>query len=213
MNDNAVHTTHFRADRRRDILWQALWDYHFRHRIAPDACVLDLGSGYGSFINHVEARRRIALDQWPGFTAHLALGVEAIVGPATDLSGIAAGSVDFAFASNLFEHLSQQELASVLGQLCRLLAPGGKLCLLQPNWRYAYRHYFDDYTHVTVWSHDGMVDFLTANGWEVSEVRPRFLPLTLKSSLPVSSLLIRAYLLFPWKIMGGQMMITAQPKP
>ena len=153
---------------------------------------------------------RIALDQWPGFTAHLAPGVEALVAPATDLSAIATGSVDFAFASNLFEHLSQNELASVLRQLCRVLAPGGKLCLLQPNWRYAYRRYFDDYTHVTVWSHDGMADFLAANGWEVSEVRPRFLPLTLKSSLPVSSLLIRAYLRCPWKIMGGQMMITAR---
>ena len=60
--------------------------------------------------------------------------------------------------------------------------------MLQPNYRYAYREYFDDYTHVAVYSHISLADFLVANGWEVIEVQPRFLPLTVKSRLPVSQL-------------------------
>ena len=115
------HQSRFAADPRRDVLWQALWRSFFRHRVPENACVLDLGSGYGQFINNVVARRRIAIDSWPGFPAHLAPGVEAIVGDVTDLSMIGDGEVDYAFASNLFEHLTQGQLADVLAGLKKKL--------------------------------------------------------------------------------------------
>ena len=51
----------------------------------------------------------------------------------------------------------------------------------------------------------------TANGYEVLSVVPRFLPLTVKSRLPVSPWLIRAYLASPIKLFGKQMLITARP--
>src|SRR5215467_8834911 len=88
------HKSRFAADRRRDVLWQTLWRAFFRHRVSPNACVLDLGSGYGQFINNVVARRRIAIDSWPGLAAHLAPGVEAIIGDVTDLSMIEDGAID-----------------------------------------------------------------------------------------------------------------------
>jgi hypothetical protein len=70
---------------------------------------------------------------------------------------------------------------------------------------------FDDYTHVTVYSDRSLCDFLVANGFAVLECRPRFLPLTLKSRLPISALLIRLYLLSPWKILGKQMLVRCTP--
>jgi hypothetical protein len=196
---------------RRDVVWKALWQYYFRHRIAPDACVLDLGAGYASFINNVVARRRIAVDLWPGLADHVAPGVETIIAPVTDLSGIADGTVDFAFASNLFEHLPQDVLLATLGEVRRTLAAGGTITILQPNYRYAYREYFDDYTHVAVYSHLSLVDLLRAHGWEVLDVRPRFLPLTIKSRLPTWPALIGAYLRSPFKPMGKQMLVVARP--
>jgi hypothetical protein len=36
------------------------------------------------------------------------------------------------------------------------------------------------------------------------------LPLTIKSRLPVSALLIRMYLMSPWKVMGKQMLLRAR---
>jgi hypothetical protein len=114
------------------------------------------------------------------------------------------------FASNLFEHISQEDLASVLHQLQPALAENGTINILQPNYYYAYREYFDDYTHRTVYSHISMCDFLEAHGYRVIECRPRFLPLTVKSRLPVSPLLIQLYLSLPWKPMGKQMFIRAQ---
>ena len=208
---SGYHESRLEFDQRRDTVWKALWRYHFRHLVPADACVLDLGCGYGEFINNVSARRRIGLDMWDGMPAHLAPGVEPIVGSVTDLDTIADGSVDFAFASNLFEHIPQEALVAVLAQLRAKLTKRGTLTMIQPNYRYAYREYFDDYTHVAIYSHISMADLLVANGWEVLDVKPRFLPLTVKSRLPVSQWLIALYLRMPFKPMGKQMLLRARP--
>jgi SAM-dependent methyltransferase len=194
------------------VLWQSLWRFYFSRLIRPDDCVLDLGCGYGSFINAVRAKRRIAIDTWLEFPPLLNPGIEAVVGRVTDLGFLAAGTIDFAFASNLFEHLTQADFRMVLEGLRDKLSPRGTLTILQPNYRYAYREYFDDYTHTTVYSHVSLCDFLTANGYEVIEARPRFLPLTVKSRLPVSPLLIRVYLASPFKPWGKQMLVRAKPR-
>jgi hypothetical protein len=83
------------------------------------------------------------------------------------------------------------------------------LNILQPNYRFAYREYFDDYTHIAVYSDRSLVDFLEAHGFQVLECHPRFLPLTIKSRFQVSPFLIRAYLRLPFKPMGKQMLIRA----
>ena len=209
MSTTAYFETRFAPDVRRDVLWQTLCRHYFSRLIAPTDCVVELGAGYGTFINNITARRRIALDAWPGVAAHLAPGVEAQVGDVADLSFLAPGSVNFVFASNLFEHVSQETFTRVLQQLRCALAPGGTLNILQPNYYYAYREYFDDYTHRTVYSHTALCDFLEGHGFDVVECHKRFLPLTLKSRLPVSPALIRLYLASPWKVAGKQMLVRA----
>lgn len=209
---DGYHDTRLAHDPRRDAVWKALWRYYFRHRIRPSDTVLDLGSGYGDFINNVVAARRVAVDLWPGFKAHLEDEVEAIVGPVSDLSQVADSSIDFAFASNLFEHVTQQEFADTLSSLRAKLSLNGSLTILQPNYRYAYREYFDDYTHISIYSHISLCDFLAANGFELMEVRPRFLPLTVKSHLPTWAPLIGLYLNLPVKPLGKQMLVRVRPK-
>jgi len=205
------HETRLAHDPKRQAVWQALWHYFFRHRIQPGDCVLDLGSGYGDFINSVAARRRIALDLWPEMPRHVEPGVETIVAPVDDLHALEDGSVDYAFASNLFEHVPQETFAKVLEQLRDKLSAKGSLTILQPNYRYAYREYFDDYTHVAVYTHASLADFLAAHGWQVVESRPRFLPLSVKSRLPTWPLLIALYLKMPFKPLGKQMLLVAKP--
>ncbi len=209
---SAYHDSRFKPDAKRSVVWKALWRYYFRHRIRPEDTVIDLGCGYGDFINNVQAKHRIALDVWSDLGKHLAPGVEAVIGPVTDLSSIPDGSIDYAFASNLFEHVTQADLATVLDGLRKKLSPRGSLTMLQPNYRYCASEYFDDYTHITVWSHVSLADFLNANGFEVVEINPRFLPLTVKSRLPVWGPLIGAYLLSPLKPMGKQMLLRAEPR-
>lgn len=209
---SGYHEARLEKDPRRDATWAALWRYVFRHHIQPNDCVLDLGAGYGDFINNVVARTRIAVDAWPGMVDHLSPGVTPIVAPATDLSSLSAGTVDFALASNLFEHLTRDEALTTLAELRRVLKSTGTLALLQPNYRYAYREYFDDYTHLVAYSHVALADLLRAEGWRVTMVKPRFLPLTIKSRLPTWHWLIGAYLRSPIKPLGKQMLVMAQPE-
>ena len=213
MSHDAYFQTRFAPDPKREVLWRTLYRYHFSPLISETDCVLELGAGYGFFINQVAAKRRIAVDSWPGFVNHLEPTVESHVGDVTDLSFLAPASVNFVFASNLFEHIGQPEFASVLCQLKRALVTNGTLNILQPNYYYSYREYFDDYTHRTVYTHTSLCDFLEAHGYDVVECQPRFLPLTMKSRLPVSPTLIRLYLSSPWRPLGKQMLLRARTKP
>jgi ubiquinone/menaquinone biosynthesis C-methylase UbiE len=141
---------------------------------------------------------------------YLSPGVEGHVGTATDLSCIPDNSVDFVLASNFFEHLTQNDFAIILEQLRVKLKPGGTLTIVQPNFRFAYREYFDDYTHISIYTDRSIMDFLTLNGFSVIECIPRFLPLTLKSRIPVLPILISLYLAFPFKPLGKQMLVRAK---
>ena len=108
------------------MLWKTLCESYFRRLIPPDACVLELGAGYGHFINHVGGARRIAVDRWPGMRRYLAPGVDGPRRRRDRSRRLPDRSVDFAFASNLFEHLTQSDGALVLAQLRRALTPAGR---------------------------------------------------------------------------------------
>jgi SAM-dependent methyltransferase len=207
------HDTRFDFDPRREVLWATLCECYFQKLVSPDDCVLDIGAGYGQFINNIRAKHRIAFDCWPGMLGFLKADVEGIVSPATDLSAVGDGTVDFVLASNVFEHLTREELAIVLEQIRRKLKVSGTLTILQPNYRFAYKEYFDDYTHVAIYSDRSMCDVLVANGFRIEQCQPRFLPLTIRSSFPVSPFLIRTYLRLPVKPFGKQMLIRARPEP
>jgi SAM-dependent methyltransferase len=204
------HETRLAFDERREVLWKTLCKAFFQRLIPSDACVLELGAGYCNFINNIAAKRRFAVDMWDGVQRFAAAGVTTHVGDAADLGFVDDESVDFVFASNLVEHLSQADFARMLEQVRRKLKPGGTLNLLQPNYRFAYREYFDDYTHVAVYSDRTLVDYLESHGFQVIDCRSRFLPLTVKSRLPVMPSMIRLYLSLPFKPMGKQMLIRAK---
>ena len=86
----------------------------------------------------------------------------------------------------------------MLDQLRTKLSKGGILAILQPNYRYAYKEYFDDFTHVSVYSHESLCDFLGANAFKIIECIPRFMPLTVKDRKMIfSEFLIWLYLNIP----------------
>src|SRR3954471_14787230 len=206
------HGSRFVVDGRRDVLWQSLWQYTFSAMIRPDDCVLDMGAGYCNFINSVLARRRIAIDTWDGFVTYLGAGIEHQIGSVLDLDFLEDGAVDFAFASNLFEHMTQDEFSVTLEALRLKLSKNGTLTIVQPNYRYAYREYFDDFDHKSVYSHVSLADFLVSHRYDVFLVEPRFMPLSVKGRLPVKPLLIRAWLASPLKPIGKQMLVRARPR-
>lgn len=208
--DDGYFDTRLAHDPRRSVVWSTLWDEVFSPYVRPSDTVVELGAGWCDFINNAVAQRRIAVDLWPGVEQAAAEGVEAHIGPAEDLSFLPDASVDMVFASNLLEHLERPVVQQLVVETLRVLRPGGRLVLVQPNYRLCSKRYFDDYTHVSVWSDVGMSEFLEAMGMRLERVEPRFLPFSLKSRLPVSRTLIRAYLRSPVKPQAGQMLLIAQ---
>jgi ubiquinone/menaquinone biosynthesis C-methylase UbiE len=199
-------------DKKRVVLWNTLCKHFFQKLLPSNACVLELGAGWCDFINTIEAEQKTAVDIWDGIKKHAKSNVRTIIGSATDLDGVSSDSIDMVFASNLFEHLTQAQIIEILTQTSRILKKTGRLVLVQPNFRTSYKRYFDDYTHVSIWTDTGMTTFLEANGFQIEQVQAKFLPLTVKSKLPTSSLLIRLYLRLPIKPLAGQMLIVANPK-
>ncbi len=211
MNEDSYHETRFPFDPRREMVWKTLCANFFDELVQPHFHVLELGAGYGHFINNVRCSSKTAVDQWPGMLKFLQPNVQGHLGSVTDLSFVENRSVDFVFASNLFEHLTQEDFATCLQEIGRKLRPGGTLNILQPNYRLAYREYFDDYTHVSIYSDSSLSDFLRANGFRVIHNTPGLLPFSIKgSSGPVRPWLIKVYLSSPWKPLAKQMFLRAQ---
>lgn len=194
----------FHAGRTR--VWKAVCE-EVQNLVPPTCDVVDLGAGHCDFINQVRARLRIAIDRDAVSAAYRSDGVRFIRADVTNLP-LREDSVDIAFASNLLEHLGEAQLEAFFSSLRRVLRAGGRLLLLQPNYRYCYRTYWDDYTHIKPFSHVSLVDLLCSQGFSVDICRPRFLPFSFHSRLPKSYWLTRLYLHSPFKPFGAQMLVS-----
>jgi ubiquinone/menaquinone biosynthesis C-methylase UbiE len=208
-----LYERRFDGDRAfRDSMWEVLCRSFFQRYVMPSDTVLEVGAGHCEFINHILADRRIAVDINSDLGRHAGPGVEVVNSASTDLSAIAGGSVDVAFASNFFEHLSRPDILETLRQLRRVLVPGGRLLILQPNIRFCSQDYWMFFDHVTPLDDRSVVEALAMTGFQAKEVIPRFLPFTTKGSLPKSLVLLRFYLACPplWRLFGAQAFIAAQ---
>ncbi len=205
------YATRFTPDARRGRVWTHLVRYFARY-VPATADVLELGAGYCYFINAVTARRRVAVDLGAQVRECAGPGVDAVEADVLAyLPTVPDGSFDVVFASNFLEHFEWPQLAQMVGHLRRILRPGGRLLLMQPNFRLQPGRYFDDYTHRAVFSDVSLADWLEANGFRVTTCEPRFLPLTVKSRAGGLAFLVPWYLRSPWRPLAGQMFVVAEP--
>jgi SAM-dependent methyltransferase len=197
----------------KDRIWQVLVEHFFQRYVPTDATVLDLACGYGEFIRHVRAKRKLAVDINAETASRLRAPIEFHLGPATRLDFLAGDSIDFCFTSNFLEHLpSKSAVNDVLREVHRVLRPGGRFMALQPNIRYAYAEYWDFYDHHTPLSHLSAAEAFSLAGFDVVELIDRFLPFSTKSLLPKHPALVRAYLACPWawRFLGKQFLIVGE---
>jgi SAM-dependent methyltransferase len=214
----SLYRTRFSAEDRKKkyALWKVLCEQFLQRYVRPTDVVVDLGAGYGEFINHIRCGKKYAVDLNEDTAAAVNSDVVFLKRRTVDLGDIPPGSADIVFASNLFEHLSsKEELLATLGEVRRTLRPGGKLLILQPNIKYAYRDYWDFLDHHLALSHESMGEALELAGFTVVECRPRFMPYSTKSKLPQSPLLLRIYLRVPplQRLLGGQMFLVGVRAP
>jgi len=193
-------------------VWRVLCEDFFQRYVAEDATVLDIGAGFCEFINHIRCGRRIALDADPDLARRAAAGVQVHCGTGEDLGWLESASVDVVFASNVFEHFhTKAAVLRALEEARRVLRPGGRILILQPNIRFLPGRYWDFFDHHLPFTERSMCEGLALAGFEVLEVRPRFLPYTTKSALPAWPVLVRAYLRLPLfhRLLGKQMFVVA----
>lgn len=202
--------TRVQASPERTKVWEHICAYLTRW-VPADSDVLELGAGWCDFANNVTGRRVVAMDIDAVVERAAADHVEAVVGDCTDLSRFADRSFDVVFASNLLEHLERPQAKTLLAEARRVLRPGGRLMLMQPNFRLNPGRYFDDFTHVAVFTDQSLPDFLVSEGYRVESVLARFLPLTMKSRGSRLTFLVPWYLRSPVKPLAGQMLVVANP--
>lgn len=198
--------------RRKDALWKVLCERFLQRYVGPTDTVVDLGAGYGEFINHIRCGTKYAVDLNEDTRWAVNEDVVFLQRKGYELTDFDDGSVDVVFASNFFEHLpSKEELLATLREIGRVLRPGGRLLVLQPNIRYAYREYWDFFDHHLPLSHESLAEALELTGFTIVEQRPRFLPYTTKVRLPQHPLLLLIYLrLSPLQwLFGKQMFVVA----
>ena len=201
-----------REHRAKERIWPAIVEYLQRF-VDPDAPVLDVACDRGYFIRHVRARERWASDV-RDVTADLGPGIRFVQVDGLQLASTAPtdyfGTV---FMSNYLEHLPGPD--AVVRQLevaARLLRPGGRVIVLQPNVRFVGGSYWDFIDHRVALTDRSLAEAGALAGLRAVRVIPRFLPYSTKGRLPLRAALVRMYLRVPlaWRVLGRQTLYVAE---
>jgi SAM-dependent methyltransferase len=199
----------------RQKVWQVLTADFFQPLIKPDGAVLDLGCGYGEFINQIAAREKYGMDLNPDSARMLAAGVRFFQQDCSQTWPLAENSLDAVFTSNFFEHLPDKAtLGRALEQAHRCLRPGGRLFAMGPNIKYLPGAYWDFWDHYLPLTETSLCEGLENRGFSIERCEPRFLPYTMVKAREYPLLLLRTYLKLPlaWRLLGKQFLIVAAKK-
>jgi SAM-dependent methyltransferase len=210
-----LYSHHFDSKQRKAkvALWKVLIEEFLQKHVGQDSVILDIGGGYCEFINQVKAREKYLIDLNPDS--------KKFANPDINLLNINILSLkddklltkrfDKIFISNFFEHLrNKEELLEVLGFCFNYLTPGGSILVIQPNFKYWFKEYYDFIDHELPITDLSLQEILETIGFKINVLIPRFLPYSTKGR-PASPKLLRLYLKLPfmWKFLGGQMFIKA----
>ena len=197
----------------KERIWKVLCEEYFQEFVEENGTLLEIACGYGEFSRYTHAKKKIAVDINPAVQRYLPAEVQLFVGRADALDTIVNESVDTCFASNFFEHLdSKNTMDLVLMEIYRVLKPGGRFIMMQPNIKYAGKAYWDFYDHQLPLSHLSAAEGLGKNGFSIELIVPKLVPYSSKSRYPQHPLLVKAYLKLPflWKLLGKQFVIVAR---
>ena len=195
----------------REAVWREIGPYVHRRLGSPER-VLDPAAGRCEFLNSVPSAERWGVDLVDYEESWASPGVTMVYGDAmqVELPEAYFGGV---WVSNFLEHLPDQErVAAFLERMRDRLAPGGRIAVMGPNFRYCAKEYFDCADHTVILTHVGVAEHLYAAGFEVEAVEPRFLPYSFRGRLPASAGLTRHYLALPlvWRLLGKQFLVIGR---
>jgi len=103
MNVEAIYKRRFTSDIEfRQKMWSLLCRDFFQKYVPEDSTILEIGAGYCEFINHIRAKKKIALDMNPDVEIWANPDVETIIRGSEIIEPLANESVNIVFTSNFF---------------------------------------------------------------------------------------------------------------
>ena len=196
---------------RRQRVWDVIAPY-LHERMGSPASVLDPAAGRGEFITAVPAQERWVVDVVDYADARYGDSVKVVIGDILTVD-LPDDYFEGVFASNLLEHfVSQEQVGLFLRRMYDAVAPGGRLTVMGPNFRYCAKEYFDCADHTIALTHLSAEEHLYTAGFEIESVVPRFLPYSFRGNLPASAGLVSAYLRLPlvWRALGKQFLVQGR---
>lgn len=140
--------------------FNSLLEHFGRKALGSGDKLLDLGSADGA-LPHVASHHgvdAVGLDITSGLNFE------------TDPLPFEENTFDAVTAVSLIEHLRSPTV--MLSETFRVLKPGGAFIAVTPNWRFSYRFFYDDPTHVHPYSDRSMDFLLKSSGFERVAVVP-----------------------------------------
>jgi SAM-dependent methyltransferase len=214
MEKDKYYESRYTFDKGRKKVWRAICEYISKYIQGKNYTIVDIGAGYCDFINQIEAANKIAIDSNAESKKFCGENIDfySSFDSFFETEKKEGKNIDIFFMSNLLEHLTDTEAQNLLRSIYDCLNNNGKVIIIQPNYYYAYREYWDDYTHLKAYTHTSLMDLLKSIGFKIERCEKRFLPFTMKSILPKTYILTKLYLNLPMKPFAKQMLIIADKK-
>ena len=197
----------------RDRVWKVLTRNFLQAYVPKEGAVLDLGCGWGEFVNNIEARIKYGMDLNPESARKLSPDVTFLCQDCSQRWGLPDSTLDIVFSSNFFEHLpSKESLRDTMLEARRCLKPAGRLICVGPNIRYLRGAYWDFWDHHLPLTDRSLSELLEVVGFRILTRRARFLPYSMSQGFAPPVAFLAAYLRlgFLWPLFGKQFLIVAE---
>lgn len=201
-------TERYRAD-----VWKVLCDKYFSRFFTPDSSVLDLGSGWGEFINNIQAKKKYAMDLNPEAGCKVSDKVQFSHQDCSKEWGIETESLDVIFTSNFLEHLPDKaHIERTITEAHRCLKHDGQIICLGPNIKHVPGAYWDFWDHFVPLTDNSLSELLMLKGFIIQSKTSRFLPYSMSNAKRPPLFFVKLYLKLPfiWPLFGKQFLIVGR---
>ena len=199
----------------RNAVWRILCSSYFSRYVAENSTVLDLGAGWGEFINNIKADHKFAMDLNPATGIRLSKDITFLQQDCSQTWQIDANSLDVIFTSNFLEHLPNKErVEQTISQAHRCLRAGGLMICLGPNIKYVPGAYWDFWDHYIPLTELSVSEILKMKGFSVDQCISRFLPYSMSrgSTPPLYTVNLYLKMTFVWPLFGKQFLVVGRKK-
>lgn len=194
-------------------VWRILCRDYFSRYVLPEYTILDMGSGWGEFINNIDAACKYAMDLNPDAKSRLNSNIHFLQQDCSQEWDIPENHLDIVFSSNFLEHLpDKQHIESTITEMYRGLREGGLAIFLGPNIKYVGGAYWDFWDHFIPLTEQSLAEVLRLKGFQVEVNLPRFLPYSMSTGSTPPLFFLKLYLRLPffWRFFGKQFLVIAK---